>query len=118
MNAVTASSIITALIVAATLAAYDRFVVRPAIRVGVVDVGAVYREKEAEFTRILTKAGSDSDRERAIALARLFSQRLPAALDDLPHECRCLVVLSTAIAGRPPHSIDLTGHLRGKVQSP
>ncbi|MBL7650342.1 MAG: hypothetical protein JNK74_29665, partial [Candidatus Hydrogenedentes bacterium] len=51
------------LIVLGTLAAYDRVVVRPAQRVGVVDVGEVYRQKEAEFTLILTKAGSDDERQ-------------------------------------------------------
>jgi hypothetical protein len=37
-----------------TLAAYDRVVVRPAQLIGVVDVAEVYRQKEAEFTLILT----------------------------------------------------------------
>jgi hypothetical protein len=58
------------LIVLGTLAAYDQMVVRPAQRVGVVDVGEVYRQKEAEFTQILTKAGSEGEREKAFAMAR------------------------------------------------
>jgi hypothetical protein len=41
-------------IVLGTLAAYDRVVVRPAQLIGVVDVAEVYRQKEAEFTLILT----------------------------------------------------------------
>jgi hypothetical protein len=48
----------------------------------VVDVGEVYRQKEAQFTLILTKAGSDVERERAMAMARSFSQRLPVALEN------------------------------------
>ena len=71
-------------IVLGTLAAYDRVVVRPAQLIGVVDVAEVYRQKEAEFTLILTKAVSDDDRQKAMLLARRFSQRLPAALDELP----------------------------------
>lgn len=106
------------LIVLGTLAAYDRVVVRPAQRVGVVDVGEVYRQKEAEFTQLLTRATSDADREKAFALARNFSQRLPAALEELPRDCACLVVLKSAVAGRTPRTVDLTALLQQKVRQP
>ena len=105
-------------IVFGTLAAYDRMVVRPAQRVGVVDVGEVYRQKEAEFTQILTKAGSEGEREKAFAMARTFSQRLPLALEELPRECGCLVVLKSAVAGPTPRTVDLTAQLRRKVEAP
>jgi hypothetical protein len=48
--------LVTLFVVAASLAAYDRWVLRPALVIGVVDVAEVYRAKEAEFTQILTKA--------------------------------------------------------------
>ena len=51
------------------MAAYDQMVVRPAQRVGVVDVGEVYRQKEAEFTQMLTKAGSEGERDKVSVLA-------------------------------------------------
>lgn len=105
------------LIVCGTLAAYDRQVVRPALRVGVVDVGEVYRQKEAEFTQILTRANSDSERDKAFALARSFSQRLPAALEELPRDCACLVVLKSAVAGPTPNTVDLTAQLRRKLEA-
>lgn len=108
----------TLLVVAAALAAYDRLVVRPAQIVGVVDVGEVYRQKEAEFTLILTKAGSDDERQKAMVMARAFAQRLPVALEELPRECGCLVVLKSAIAGPTPRTLDLTAHLRRKVEAP
>ena len=38
----------------------------------------------------------DADREKAFALARSFSQRLPAALEELPRDCACLVVVITS----------------------
>jgi hypothetical protein len=41
-------------------------------------------------------------------MARSFSQRLPLALDELPRECGCLVVLKTAVAGPTPNTVDLT----------
>ena len=108
----------TFLAVAAAIAAYDHWVVRPALRVGLVDVGEVYRQKEAEFTLILTKAGSDDERRKAMAMARVFAQRLPLALEELPLECGCLVVLKSAVAGATPRTVDLTAHLKRKVEAP
>lgn len=105
-------------IVLGTLAAYDRVVVRPAQLIGVVDVAEVYRQKEAEFTLILTRAASDGEREQAMRMARSFAQRLPLALEELPRECGCLVVLKTAVAAPAPRTVDLTAHLRRKVEAP
>ena len=111
------AALLAALLAAAGIAAYDRWVLRPALVVGVVDLSEVYRAKEAEFTQLLTNTGSDAERERALALARRFSQRLPAALEELPQECGCLVVIKSAIAGAP-NSRDLTPVLRRKVDQP
>ena len=108
----------TLLIVSGALAAYDRVVVRPAQRIGVVDIGEVYRQKEAEFTLILTKAGSDGERNKAMVMARAFAQRLPLALEELPRDCGCLVVLKSAVVGPTPRTLDLTAHLRRKVEAP
>jgi NAD-dependent oxidoreductase involved in siderophore biosynthesis len=110
------AALIAAMMTAGALAAYDRHVVRPAQRVGVVDVGEVYRLKEAEFTQLLTRAATEGERERAYALARRFSQRLPAALEELPRDCACLVVLKSAVAGPTPHTVDLTALLQQKVR--
>ena len=106
------------LIVAAALAAYDRWVVRPGQMIGLVDVGEIYRQKEAEFTLLLTRAGSDGERDKAFAMARRFSQRLPSALEELPRDCGCLVVLKSAVAGPTPRTLDLTAQLRRKVETP
>jgi len=78
----------------------------------------VYRQKEAEFTQLLTRATTDADREKAFALARSFSQRLPAALEELPRDCACLVVLKSAVAGRTPRTVDLTALLQQKLGHP
>lgn len=111
------NAIVSAALVTGGIAAYDRWVLQPALVVGVVDLSEVYRAKEAEFTQLLTQTDSDAERERALALARSFSQRLPAALDELPRECGCLVVIKSAIAGAPK-SRDLTPMLRRKVDQP
>ena len=114
--------LVTLLVVAASLTAYDRWVLRPALVIGVVDVAEVYRAKEAEFTQILTKAlsqpASEEERQKALVMARAFAQRLPLALDELPRECNCLVILRTAVAGPTPNTVDLTAQLRRKVAAP
>lgn len=117
MKAALLHALVAALLLAAGLAAYDRWVLRPALVVGVVDLSEVYRTKEAEFTQLLTSGATEAERERALALARGFSQRLPAALEELPRECGCLVVIKSAIAGAPA-SLDLTPALRRKVEQP
>ena len=117
-----AQGLVTLLVVAASLTAYDRWVLRPALVIGVVDVAEVYRAKEAEFTQILTKAlsqpASEEERQKALVMARAFAQRLPLALDELQRECNCLVILRTAVAGPTPNTIDLTAQLRRKVAAP
>ena len=117
-----AHGLVILFVVAASLATYDRLVLRPALVIGVVDVAEVYRAKEAEFTQILTKAlsqpPSEEDRQKALIMARAFAQRLPLALDELPRECNCLVVLRTAVAGPTPNTVDLTAQLRRKVAAP
>lgn len=117
-----AHGLVTLFMVAAALTAYDRWVLRPALVIGVVDVAEVYRAKEAEFTQILTKTlsqpPSEEDRQKALVMARAFAQRLPLALDELPRECNCLVILRTAVAGPTPNTVDLTAQLRRKVAAP
>ena len=113
-----AHAMFTLFIVTGALLVYDRAVVRPAQRVGMVDVAEVYRQKEAEFTLLLTKSSSEDDRQKALLMARAFAQRLPAALEELPRDCDCLVVLKSAVAGPTPHTVDLTAQLRRKVDTP
>ena len=81
------------------------------------DVPATGSPRACNLAQLLTQTASESERERALALARSFSQRLPAALDELPRECGCLVVVKSAIAGAP-NSRDLTPMLRSKVDQP
>ena len=56
---------LTLLVVGAALLIYDRSVVRPAQRIGVVDLAEVYRQKEAEFTQLLTRTHAEDDRQKA-----------------------------------------------------
>ena len=111
-------ALVTLFVVTAALTAYDRLVLKPALVIGVVDVAEVYRAKEAEFTQLLTQARSEADRQKALVMARAFAQRLPLALDELPRECNCLVILRTAVAGPTPNTVDLTAQLRKKLAAP
>lgn len=112
------SALVAALVAALLLAGYDRWVVQPALLIGVIDVGEVYRQKEAEFTRLLTHSSSDEERQQALAMARAFAQRLPLALDELTRECGCLVVVNSAVAAPAPRTLDLTARLQQKVARP
>jgi hypothetical protein len=105
------------ILVVGAIAIYHRTVVRPALVIGLVDVSEVYRAKEGEFTQLLTRASSAEDRQKALAMARGFSQRLPRAIDELSAECGCLVLVKSAVAGAP-HGRDLTPLLRQKLEQP
>ncbi len=113
-----AQLLLAALVSAAGLYAYDRWQVQPALRLAVVDVGEVYRSKEAEFTRHLTRASGDEDRQQALELARRFAQRLPLALDELAQECGCLLLLRSAVVAPGSRAVDLTDRLQQKVAQP
>lgn len=118
MNAWLEHGLATVFIVGASLLAYDRLVVRPAQVIGVVDVGEVFKLKETEFTQRMTRSATEEERQQALFLARQFAQRLPLALEALPRECRCVVLVRTALAGRPDNAIDLTPLLEHKVNTP
>ena len=117
MKALALHLALTVVLIAAGLAGYDRLIVQQALRIGVVDLGEVYRAKEAEFARAISGAASEEDRQRALVLARQFAQRLPIALDELPRECQCLVILKSALVGTTPNGIDLTAALKKKVDA-
>jgi hypothetical protein len=108
---------VSLLVTACSLLAYDRLVVKPAQVVGVVDVAEIYRLKEAEFAALMTRGSSDADHQQAMDLAAAFARRLPQALEELPADCRCLVVLKSALAGPTAHTRDLTALLKTKVDA-
>lgn len=98
------------------IAAYHRYVHLPAERIGVIDVAEVYRQKEREFAERVTRPGaSEADKDQAMSEAQAFARALPRALEELPQECGCLVLLRNAIASAAPMTIDLTPALKRKV---
>ena len=115
MKAVITTLVVSIFVTAAALLAYDRFVVKPAQVIGIVDIAEVYRTKEAEFAALLTTSKSDEDRQRAYAQAQSFGERLDRALREMPAECRCMVVVKSAVAGSWSNAVDLTAALKAKV---
>ncbi len=113
-----ANALVSLIVLTGGLLAYDRLVIRPARTIGVVDLAEVYRAKEDEFTRRLTAAHSEEERQATLQTARTFAQRLPIALESLPADCGCLVVLKASVAGPTPYTVDLTARLRQKLETP
>ena len=116
MKLLVLNALVSLFVTAVGIAAYHHYVRSPADRIGVIDVTEVYRLKEKEFTELVTKAGaSESDKDKAMAGAETFARALPQALEELPRECGCLVLLRNAIAANTPATIDLTPALKRKV---
>ena len=114
MSSLATQAFVSVFVTAGALLAYDRLVVKPAQVIGIVDIAEVYRAKESEFAALLT-AKTEDDRQRAYAQAQAFGDRLDRALREIPNECRCLVVVKSAVAGGWSNAIDLTAALKAKV---
>jgi hypothetical protein len=107
------------LLIVVALIVYDQFARARALRIAVVDVAAVYRSKEAQFTTLLTEPGSNARTDTsAPQLAAEFARQLPQAIAELATECRCLLLTRAAVAGQPEHVADLTGTLKQKLGMP
>ena len=123
MKPVALSVALNALLLLLALIAYDQVARTRELRVAVVDVAAVYRWKEAQFTALLTQPGTDVRAEaNAPQLAAEFARELPKALDDIAAECRCLLLTRAVLAGPPEHVAahvaDLTATLKQKLGMP
>ena len=104
--------------VAVALLLYHRLWVAPALSIGMIDLAEVYRAQEAAFTRQVAEARTDRERDAALEQVTAFAQRLSVALDELPRECACLVVVKGAATAPPGRLRDLTGELQRKVTPP
>jgi hypothetical protein len=110
---------INVLLLVVALIAYDRFARMRELRVAVVDVAAVYRWKEAEFTTLLTQPSNDSRVDASSAeLAAAFARELPAALEEIVADCHCLLLTRAVLAGQAEHVPDLTANLKHKLGMP
>lgn len=115
MKVIARNALIAAIVSLATLAIYDRLIVKPRRTLGVVDSLAVFRIEEQRLAGMMTRDMSAEQRERVATQARSFALKFPLALEQLAIDCRCLVVERSAIVGTPPHMVDLTPELRRRL---
>lgn len=108
---------LSSLLIACGLLAYDRWVAKPAQVIGVVDVAEIYRQKEAEITSHMTIGSSEESRQQALQRLQGFARRFDSALEELPNDCHCLVVLKSAVVGKSTHTRDLTELLQAKLET-
>lgn len=100
----------------AAVGAYHVYSQDRQIKLGVVDLASVYRDKEAQFSKAVgDEHATDADRDRAVAAALDFAKTLPNDLASLSQVCGCVVLLGNAVASRTAQVQDLTPLLRAKV---
>jgi hypothetical protein len=117
MRALATTVAVSLLVTSASLLAYDRLVVKPARTVGIVDLAAVFHDREAEFAALAAAARTDADRLQAVERAQAFGVRLERALADLAAECRCIVLVRSAVAGGTADAVDLTAALEARLEA-
>ena len=82
----------------------------------VLDVGELYRLKEAQVTAVLVKRdASDEDRATALRRAAAFGAEVTSLVDALPAECNCLVLARGAVMGAGARLPDLTPDARRRL---
>lgn len=80
-------------------------------RIAVVDIAAIMKVKEAQFTEMLSKPGvTDDDRRKSYDQIQRFGADLGAAVKELPQKCGCIVVNKAAIV--VGEAEDLTADLK------
>jgi hypothetical protein len=116
LRTVLLNALISIVIVACGLTAYDGMVAKPGRQIGVVDVAEVFRLKERQFTELITKAGkTDAERAAVASMAGEFAKAFPQALNEATEECNCLVFVRSAIVSDRQRAIDLTAVVKRKV---
>ena len=105
----------SALINVALLAAYAVWIA-PTPRLATLDVGELYRLKEAQVAAVLTKReATDEERVGALKAAGTFGAEITALIEALPQECRCLVLARGAVIAERQALPDLTGEVRHRL---
>jgi hypothetical protein len=85
-------------------------------RLAVIDVGELYRLMEARAAARLTKPDSTAeDRTEVLRQVGSFATELARRIEDLPHQCNCIVLVRGAVASSPGDVLDLTHELRRQL---
>ena len=119
MNARTTALVLLAnvAITSAAIAIHARWIAPPRPpTLAVLDVGELYRLKEAQVAAILVNRDAPAEtRAEALKRASAFNQELSHLLDTLPDECRCLLLARGALVGPAPMLSDLTPEIRRRL---
>ncbi len=83
---------------------------RPAApRFAVIDVGVLYRLKEAQVTQVLLQADlSLQKRTELLEGVKDFGPAVDALVKQLPQRCHCVLIARAALVGEDPSLMDLT----------
>ena len=99
-----------------TNAIYQALIARPAPNIATLDIGELYRLKEAQIATLLVKReASDAERLAHLKQAADFATELTTVLKALPQECGCLVLARGALIGSIPPARDLTPDVRRRL---
>ncbi len=107
----------TLLTVVCLVAAYHFLVIKslPSSDIGTVDIAALIKAKEAQFTDLLSRSNvTDADREAAYKLVSNIGPQIERAVTAVQKQCKCiLIVRSAVLAGDNVHDYTkvIMGHL-------
>ena len=105
-----------ALACVALIASYGLWLAPRPPKLAVLDVGELYRLKEAQVTAVLMKRdATDAERATALQRASTFGSEVTHLLDALPSECRCLILARGALVGSATTLSDLTPEVRRRL---
>jgi hypothetical protein len=82
----------------------------------VLDVGELYRLKEAQVATVLVKRETtEEDRTAALRRAAAFGLEVNALIQSLHGECACLILARGAVVGPATQLPDLTPEVRRRL---
>src|SRR5262249_38830518 len=86
------------------------------VRIAVLDIGEIYRLKEAQFSALLLKPGAtEADRQQALTLAKTFGIEMSQLTGELPQECHCIVIAKAAVVAADRKLPDLTPEVKRRM---
>ena len=108
--------LVNTLVTTVLIAAYGLWLDPHQPRLAVLDVGELYRLKEAQVRAVLLKIDA-TEEERAMALKRAstFGPEVAQLIESLPAECRCVILGRGALVGSDTNLADLTPDARRRL---
>jgi len=94
------------------LAAYH-FLINQKTSIAVVDVAEVVAIQQTKFVNLLSGNNvTDKDREKSFSMVSSFGERMKASIKQIQQECKCTLVVKSAIIGEVA---DYTDSLKAKM---